>query len=160
MGRLLEKWSINGLSTFNSGPALSASSTTASNTTPNGGGTQRANCFSPVTTGGPLDNWFSKSSFGSAGSTGPGLPGKVFNFGTCGVGTFYGPGLHNWDFSVFKKIPITESRYFEFRTEFFNMWNHAQFAAPQTSVDNAAFGTISGVTVKARQIQMALKFYF
>ncbi len=151
VGRLFEKWSINGLSTFNSGPAMTATGNNNANTAPSGGGNARANCLSPVTTGGSIDAWFSTASFGKT---------SAFTYGNCGVGTFYGPGLNNWDFSVFKKIPITEARYFEFRTEFFNTWNHPQFAAPTASVDSATFGRISALTVKARQIQMALKFYF
>ena len=38
-----------------------------------------------------------------------------------------GPGLNDWDFSVHKKIPLTESTYLQFQAEFFNIFNHTEF---------------------------------
>ncbi|HZS49641.1 MAG TPA: TonB-dependent receptor [Bryobacterales bacterium] len=148
----LGNWQINGITTFSTGAALTATAPASlSGTAPNGGANARANCLSPVTTGGPLNAWFSKSSFG--------IP-AAGTFGTCGPNTFYGPGLNNWDFSAFKKFPVTESKYFEFRSEFFNLWNHPQFAPPNTSVTSGGFGQITSLQVPTREIQMALKFYF
>jgi hypothetical protein len=155
-GYLLEKWSMNGISSFNTGSALTATGTNATGT--GAGITARANCLSPVTTGGSITQWFSVASFSSPlspnGTTNP------YTVGTCGPGTFYGPGINNWDWSLFKKIPVTEGRYFEFRAEMFNLWNHTQFAAPNTVITSAARGTISSVQVRPRQIQLGLKFYF
>ncbi len=148
----LGNWQVNGITTFNTGSALTGRGRNRSGTAPNGGVTSRANCLAPVQTGGSIDHWFSTESFGEA------PPGT---FGTCGPGTFYGPGLNNWDLSLFKKFPVTENRYFEFRSEFFNAWNHPQFEPPDTRVwVGAGFSTINALQIKARQIQMALKFYF
>jgi len=48
-----------------------------------------------------------------------------FTFGDAGRNiSVRGPGLQDWDFSVFKMFPINEQRRFEFRAEFFNIWNH------------------------------------
>lgn len=154
-GYLLEKWSMNGISSFNTGSALTATGTNASGTS--SGVTARANCLSPVTTGGSIDAWYSTGSFSNPAAPSATVP---FTIGTCGPGTFYGPGINNWDWSLFKKIPVTEGRYFEFRAEMFNVWNHTQFAAPNTNISAAARGTISSVQVRPRQIQLGLKFYF
>jgi hypothetical protein len=46
------------------------------------------------------------------------------------VRPFRGPGLNNWDISIFKKIPVgkSESRFFQLRVEMYNAWNHTQWA--------------------------------
>ena len=50
-----------------------------------------------------------------------------------------------------------------FRTEFFNMFNHPQFANPsgsQTDVSKSTFGQITSSSVNPRLIQFALKYVF
>jgi hypothetical protein len=83
--------------------------------------------------------------------------------------TLRGPGLVNFDFAVFKKTPITERVSFEFRTEFFNIFNHPYFAPPGTSYDDSptanGFGQVTstvanGVASPERLIQFAGKFVF
>ena len=43
---------------------------------------------------------------------------------------FHGPGIDNWDFALHKGTQITEKAALEFRAEFFNVFNHAQFTSP------------------------------
>ena len=54
----------------------------------------------------------------------------------------------------------TKNKRFEFRAEFFNMFNHTQFDNPD---GNSPMGPISAALLRARktreQIQFALKFY-
>ncbi len=69
-------------------------------------------------------------------------------------------GLRVWDAALFKIFPITESKYLEFRSEFFNFTNHPTFSAPGTRVDRSSGGHIGSTLNAARQIQMALMFYF
>jgi hypothetical protein len=73
---------------------------------------------------------------------------------------FRGPGQSNVDFSVFKNIPLTERFRLQFRTEFFNLFNHANFGDPTSSLDSASFGTIRSTSVNARLVQFALKLSF
>ena len=40
---------------------------------------------------------------------------------------FHGPGLNHWDMALLKDTAITESVSLQFRAEFFNVFNHAQF---------------------------------
>src|ERR1700685_3305532 len=65
----------------------------------------------------------------------PGYPfiGAATGFGNSAIGSVMGPGQNNWDFSLMKTTKITEGLSFQFRTEFYNIWNHAQFTPP---VDN------------------------
>lgn len=84
-------------------------------------------------------------------------------FGNSGVGIIDGPGQNNSDFVVFKRTSLgwlREGSNVEFRTEFFNVFNHPQFANPSTLVSSAAFGTITSTSVSARVIQFAAKFNF
>jgi len=74
---------------------------------------------------------------------------------------FHGPGRENVDLSLFKQFPIKESMKIEFRFEFFNAFNHANFANPASSLTNPSiFGKVSSTVNDPRQIQMAGKFYF
>jgi len=88
---------------------------------------------------------------GSGGATG---------FGNSAIGSVMGPGQHNWDFSLMKTTKITEGLSFQFRTEFYNVWNHAQFNPPVNNVGAATFGQIQSSSVPPRIMQFALKFLF
>jgi Carboxypeptidase regulatory-like domain/TonB dependent receptor len=109
----------------------------------------------------------------------PCLPGTFFNtcafqnppigsFGDTGRNTLRGPGLQIWDFSVFKNFKLSESKRFEFRSEFFNIPNHANLqlakSGPQNPINATVFGSPQfGFLTAARdprEIQFALKFYY
>jgi len=71
-----------------------------------------------------------------------------------------GPGISNFDFSVQKMLPVGENKHFEFRAEFFNVFNHTQFLNPDGNIsDGADFGRIKRAR-DPRNIQFALKFAF
>jgi len=73
------------------------------------------------------------------------------------------PGTSNTNLSLFKEFSLKrlrEGAHLEFRTEWFNGFNHVQFAAPNTSVGNSQFGQVSSQANSPREIQMALKLYF
>jgi hypothetical protein len=87
---------------------------------------------------------------------------------------FRGPGINNWDMSLFKNINFSESRYVQLRLETFNTFNHTQPASVNTTftgpgegqpVDGhstnqgAQSGNISGYR-NPRNVQFCLKFYF
>ncbi len=86
-------------------------------------------------------------------------------FGNVARGTFRGPGLFNVDTSVFKQIPLTERFNMQFRAEFFNILNHANFDTPEAIVftDTNIAGTAGEIISTAnreRQIQFALRLEF
>jgi hypothetical protein len=71
-----------------------------------------------------------------------------------------GPGIVNFDISFLKATHLTERVKMEFRAEFFNLFNHAQFLGVQGDISQ---GTQFGRVTRARdprQIQFALKFSF
>jgi hypothetical protein len=76
-----------------------------------------------------------------------------------------GPPLRRLDFSLFKSFQVTESKRFEFRAESFNLTNHPAFAQPGNLnfLNTATFATITSTRDApndARELQLALKFYF
>jgi hypothetical protein len=98
--------------------------------------------------------------FGDATATG---------YGNSGIGGVLGPGQFNWDISILKNTKITERVNMQFRTDFYNAFNHPQFADPS----GLAFGTvgfiatttpssdiISHTNVNPRLIQFGLHFTF
>ncbi len=86
-----------------------------------------------------------------------------------------GPTFKRMDFSTFKRIPLTERFSMEFRAEFFNLFNHPNFNAPNfggngvvavsgsgnfTSSSFGEIGSTRDAPYDPRQIQFALKLYF
>jgi hypothetical protein len=83
-------------------------------------------------------------------------------FGTLGRNVFHGPGDINFDFTLMKRTRIGENKILEFRSEFFNIFNHANFDNPTAanlSIGSGTFGRIT-TTADPRLIQFALKFHF
>ena len=71
------------------------------------------------------------------------------------------PPFKNLDFITFKDFSLTERFTLQFRGEFFNIFNHANFGVPDNTVTDANFGKITTTaTGSPRQIQFALKLLF
>jgi hypothetical protein len=72
---------------------------------------------------------------------------------------FHGPGINNWDFALIKDTRITERFNLQFRGEFFNLFNHAQFLTPGGILGSASFGLVTA-TLPGRIGQLSLKLNF
>ena len=72
-----------------------------------------------------------------------------------------GDGINNLDSSLFKNFRIVERYTLQFRFETYNTANHVQFANPNTTPTNTAFGTIDAEKGHGqRQLTFALKLLF
>jgi len=105
-----------------------------------------------------IQHWFNPCAFVKA------PPGELGNASRAPV---YGPRFINTDLSFIKHFPLPyEGVRLDFRAEFFNAWNHAQFFLPGGSSGmqdiNAptSFGVISATVNNPRVIQFALKLNF
>ncbi|HLI86601.1 MAG TPA: carboxypeptidase-like regulatory domain-containing protein [Bryobacteraceae bacterium] len=85
-------------------------------------------------------------------------------YGNVGRDVLTGPGLAELDFSASKRTPITERLNLQFRAEFFNILNRANFATPNPVVFSSASttpsptaGVITSTATTSRQIQFGLK---
>ena len=151
-------WELVGVGTFQSGTALSFTNDNSTNLY----GISNDHAYydptiagcSSVSLGGSvksrLNEYFNTSCF-----TGPPTISSDGGtaFGNTRAGMMRGPDQHNLDLSISKMTPIGKStvRTFEFRAEFFNALNSAQFANPDTAYsDGAAFGVITGTSVAPR----------
>jgi outer membrane receptor protein involved in Fe transport len=89
----------------------------------------------------------------------------LFSIPTTGYGTYprnllRGPHRANFDLSLSKVTPLVGERVkLEFRAEFFNILNHAEFQLPQDSASSSQFGQIS-TTYDPRIGQLALRLTF
>lgn len=83
----------------------------------------------------------------------------IFSFGDSGRNILRGPGRNGYDLSVGRTFEVSEHKSVEFRSEFFNAFNHAQFFNPDHFGFDANFGQITQAR-DPRIIQFALKFYF
>jgi hypothetical protein len=143
-------WSINGITTYQSGPPLVVN--VASSLLNNNGGSNPANiaCGSvdmPKT----VNEWFDTGCF---------VAPAAYTFGNSGVGHIRAPGLSNWDFSLAKETKIGESSTLRLEAGFFNIFNQAHFAAPNTTLGTDSFGVISSDRLPPRVIQLGAKFSF
>jgi hypothetical protein len=71
-----------------------------------------------------------------------------------------GPDFVNTDFSIIKEIGLPREMGLNFRAEFFNLFNHAQFGSPVNDVSSPGFGFAQSTVNNPRLIQLALKLTF
>ncbi len=162
--KIISGWGIDGVTTFQTGFPVKISS---ANGTPLsalglGIGTLRPNviagCDNPTSgsDGQRLSEWFNTACF---------TPPPAYGFGT---EPRVDPKLRmdgpaNFDFAAFKKVTFgpSERMGVEFRTEFFDLFNHPQFGPPNGSYGSNTFGVVnSTVNNSFRQVQFALRFAF
>jgi hypothetical protein len=104
-----------------------------------------------------LNQYFDPNTFTEDTAVVPSLFGQI---GSAKRTYCCGPPINNFDFALHKVLPAGESKRFEFRAEFFNMFNHTQFDNPDgNSTDGSDFGRIKRAKAP-REVQMALKYYF
>jgi hypothetical protein len=85
-----------------------------------------------------------------------------FAFGNAGRNVLIGPGQNVFDWSLRKEFSVTETQRLEFRAEFFNAFNHPNFAQPDNFIDDGpgSAGVITSLAIPMRQIQFGLKYNF
>jgi hypothetical protein len=72
---------------------------------------------------------------------------------------FHGPGYNNWDLSLHKETVLRETLRAEFRAEFFNAFNHAQFNNPGGNYTSSTMGVVTSAR-SPRIGQLRLKFHW
>ncbi len=161
--RLIGGWQLNGILTLSSGIPFTVTSLDESATGSNH--SSYANCI-----GNPYQGATTNPSQ-LAGSAAPGfylnpaafaIP-SLGTFGNCAPRAFHGPGMEDLDASLFKTFALSERFKLEFRTEFFNTVNHANFTNPSSSFTTSSlgsFGKVFNTTTDPREIQFGLKLYF
>ena len=152
---ILGDWQVNAIANFHGGFPLTINATDKSGTKAR---SARADCIAPAVVFGEQDaaatlgggyQWFSPASYATP---------KAGTFGSCGVGTVRGPGLHTVDLSASKLFPVAEHQNLELRGEFINVSNTPILNAPNRTV-GSSLGLLN-TSQGARNIQLALKYNF
>jgi len=148
--QFLEGWQLAGIVQLQSGSPVNI---VTSNSTVNGiANTLRPDVTGPIDIVGSVERWFDTSVFSA-----------VQRPGSLGRNVVIGPGFNNTDLSVIKNTRFGEKLRMQFRVEFFDLFNHANFGAPGVVVGTPAFGQITstrfptGESGSSRQIQFAVK---
>jgi len=180
--QVFQGWQISGITTLQTGAPFTVITGGPDSSGFNSGqGAAGTNADRPDVTGsGPLpqdnrnpDAAFDKTYFKAAPA------GRA---GTSGRNQYYGPGVQNYDFAAAKSFPLFakfgEQTRLQIRADFFNLFNHTNFANPVRDMSNANFGRITqtlGTSVQSgagaggisggplggpRLIQLALRLQF
>ena len=157
VNRVVGGWSLQGVSTFQSGTPLNL--TNAVNVTNSFGGGSRPNSTGKS---GKLDGaaqprlggWFDITQYTAAPPTTFGNVGRL-------LPDVRSHGVANYDVAFVKTTKLIGERLgLQFRTEVFNIFNRVQFGYPGTGLGNANFGVISGQANTPRLVQFALRLVF
>ena len=170
---LVGGWQINGITVLQSGqpfsPAYSGGPAAIGATgtgiirpnivgNPNKPGPVAANptCVAPTQIH-TRTNWFNPCAYVA----------PVGSFGDAGRNSLVGPSFVNFNFSIIKNFTLTERFKLQFRTEFFNIFNHTNLALPNANFDQPTAGVITSTINQAqlqaqtsRLIQFALRLSF
>lgn len=168
LNQVIGNWQMAGITSASTGNWFTVTDTLVNSSNTDCGGTVGFNCSRPNVIGNPNGK--------------PCVPGTFFNtcaftsnlvqgtFGNEGRNIVHGPGYQTWDVTLLKTFPVREQMRFEFRADFFNIWNHVNAlwgptgAAGQVEPVAIELGTPQfGLLQSARDprfIQFAMKFYF
>lgn len=164
--KLVSGWGVDGVTTFQRGfpVKISYGASTPLSSAGLGIGTLRPDVVpgcDKSTSGSPtsrLSGWFNTACFAAPPAWGFGDESRVDS-------SIRLQGINNFDFAVFKqtKFGPDDRLGLEFRTEFFNLFNHPQFGAPNGTCctsNNPNFGVVTSTLGNPRLIQFGLKFIF
>jgi hypothetical protein len=157
--KIISGWQINSIGTIYTGLPLTP--VTGNNQTGSG---EQSNSdrpsWNPAFTGplivGSPQEWFNPNAF---------MLQQSGTYGNVGKGIMRGPGLKEWDMSLFKTTTLTERAKLQFRAEFFNITNSVNLNTPSLTIFShgaitPSAGTITSTVTTSRQIQLALKLLF
>ncbi|HXA51948.1 MAG TPA: carboxypeptidase regulatory-like domain-containing protein [Candidatus Acidoferrum sp.] len=150
--RLTQGWSLNGITRFATGFPIALSQTGDRSLT-GAGGVDRPDyigglVITPDVRSTPNHQYFNKEAFTSE---------VLGAMGNANPRFFHGPGINNWDAGLQKVTRVRERMSVQFRAEFFNTFEHAQFGNPNGSFTSANFGRVTSAK-PGRIGQMSLKF--
>ena len=151
-------WQISGITTAQSGNPINV--TYSPDVLGLGGGTtNRPDLVSSISYPKTQKAWFNTAAYSAP--LAPWAGGTNGGFGTAGKDAVVGPGLFNWNLSLFKEFRLTkgEGARFQLRAESYNTFNHTEFNGIDTGFTDANFGQVTS-TDDPREFQFGGKFLF
>jgi hypothetical protein len=175
VGAVFDGWQLSDITSFISGAPTTISMGTSPTVNFTGGG-DPVRALMVGNPNGPktFDQWFNVAAFAEPIAVNPktcttsGCPPMTWlNFGDAPVMPIRGPGVNNWNTSLFKNFSVKERFRFQFRAEAYNTFNHTQFLAVDNTITFNAQGVnsrnSSGNITSARDpriMQLALRVMF
>ena len=147
---ILGGWSLEGITRLETGPPINIqlgrdiANTGRSRQRPNLAGNPNNGAKTP-------DAWANAGAFA--------VPDQ-YTFGSAGAYITEADGIVSFDVAIQKEFRVNERHAIEFRTEFFNLPNHANFGIPQERMNRGNFNQITNQTGNPRQIQLGLRWRF
>lgn len=162
---LLDRWELSGVVSFIDGApnGISYSLLNGADVTGGGDGSRVLVISNPVLSSGSrsLTAYFNTSAFAAP---------AMGTVGNAPKDVFRGPGIENWDLSIFKNFRIYEKSTLQFRWELYNAFNHPSFQGVNTSATfaspgattqlNGQFGQVTSTNGQPRVMQGSLRFTF
>ena len=168
LNQVIGNWQVAGIVSASTGNWFTVTDPFVNSSNTDCGGTVGFNCSRPDVVGNPNGKpCVAGTFFNTCAFTSDLVPGT---FGNERRNIVHGPGYQTWDVTLLKTFPVREQMRFEFRADFFNIWNHVNGlwgpigAAGQVEPVAIELGTPQFGTLQAardpRFIQFAMKFYF
>jgi hypothetical protein len=169
--KLVSGWSASGVSSIQSGNPLTLTDRSAGSVYGRNGTSTITMCpnatYQDLQTSGPestrLNQWFNTAGVICAA---PRIGSDLLatGYGNAARSIVNGPSQNDWDISLAKTTQvggIREDAQLQLRIEFYNAFNHPQFADPGTTFGStSSFGIITQTSVAPRLIQLGLKYAF
>ena len=145
IGTAFGNWTFSGLTVIESGFALSPGLSIGTS-----GQASRPDVVGKLTYPHKVSQWFNTAAF---------APGAWGFYGNAGVGSIRSPSENVWNWSLYKTFPITEKFKLQFRSEFFNVFNHTSFGNVDTGFGSGTYGQITSA-LNPRIMEFALRLTF
>jgi hypothetical protein len=150
---LIGGWEIGGITNLHTGLPLTLTSGLDNSLTGIGGDTPDVvgSYYIPnQSRTASISHWFNQTSF---------VQNKIGTFGTLGHNALRAPGYVDVDVNLQKNFKIAERYGAEFRSSFYNVFNHANLGAPTTVLTSANFGKITSSS-DPRVLEFGLRVTF
>lgn len=154
--QLTKNWSVSSIFTAQAGYPITMQ---VFGDTANAGTLLGQNPVRANVTGAPLytadthstAQWFNPAAFAAP---------PAYTFGNVGRNTVFGPGLQNLDLAISRSFHLSESKEFQFRSEFFNALNHSNYGMPDNFVNTPQFGSITMASTPGREVEFVGRLVF
>ncbi len=146
---LIGGWNISGITTYYSGFPFSPTLANSYPGQPGTGPSNRPEVGTTLTFEDTRNEWFSASKIVDAPAN---------QFGNYPINTLFGPHFIQQDISLAKTFKITERLGFSLRADSTNIFNHTNLGLPNTNIDQANVGQITGLAAGSGGYMRRLQF--
>jgi len=151
LGQVLGGWEVSGITRYQTGGPLTVTGPTSiggRRADYLGGDPYNDERINPTT---GAVQWLNRAAFASA---------PEGRRGNSERGQFDGPSYHVWDISLRKQFGISDDVRLQVQADFFNAFNMVNWGNPNTDLNSANFGLITGITGQPRNIQLGIRLIF